>query len=677
MLKFPDKCLTSWLNGEILKQGLCVHGRWSDCSECRVWQRRRSTNNSEHELAPWYCFPLLAHVVSAVSVLVCAELCPVIRKKCHCKILPLRWPTRGVALMHTEISRDAAASTTPSAKRCNVASPNTATLSTPSNGSIDARLRAHLQQFPFQQRSAQECCAVLAQAVREMFDHLRANGRIHVVHTPEQMAEGMLTDPAQVNHTFDRVGLPELIARLHTLWLRRLGPGPQLEGIMQDWASNMTLEQLQHIKAARAARASQRLPKPARHSSNDVQAASKDPLGVDRRSVTRRASAKACRNFGATDDAAQRSAAVAEIQFELALGQVLQSQARAFTTHQTEPHIFLCKLGTRGSYTRSSDQVLSHDVVHEICHILSGECGGSKHVLFQCSMALDEGVTEYFAQQVCHHLNVPIVDGDGEDSQDASYERPTAFIRWLCRGVLDNSGTAQEVCAGINTEVFLGMEQAWYAAKFGGHQTIRSSIDTVVSILSTSLATQFTAAQSAALTLRHRLAAVKDFVTPSDEAARAAEHFLTSLGQFHAVPGTDTVRGMSVEGLVSDYRAPSCAVIFPVVRRAFRAFVDALESGAEAEVSDSDSVLVAQGGSQSQRTTPQNEPSFQSAARALSARLACLNARKPPPPSAQEIWTKAVHRLQMLVAAPPPDFGPAGLVWFKQLARQAGLWIDL
>ena len=100
-----------------------------------------------------------------------------------------------------------------------------------------------------------------------------------------------------------------------------------------------------------------------------------------------------------------------DIYLELARNIVNTNKTRAFTSSGDETHIVVTSNG------------LSHDLVHEFVHVLSGHKGG-QCTLRELSHLLDEGVTEYFAQLLCDRMNIPY------DTND-SYSNATTFARYL------------------------------------------------------------------------------------------------------------------------------------------------------------------------------------------------------------------------------------------------------
>lgn len=100
-----------------------------------------------------------------------------------------------------------------------------------------------------------------------------------------------------------------------------------------------------------------------------------------------------------------------DIYMELARNIVETNKTRAFTSNGDETHIVVTSRG------------LSHDLVHEFVHVLSGHKGG-QCTLRELSHLLDEGVTEFFAQLLCDRMKIPY-------DETHSYSNATSFARYL------------------------------------------------------------------------------------------------------------------------------------------------------------------------------------------------------------------------------------------------------
>eukprot|EP00750_Incisomonas_marina_P001606 INCI11347.3.p1 GENE.INCI11347.3~~INCI11347.3.p1 ORF type:complete len:645 (+),score=92.97 INCI11347.3:43-1977(+) len=461
---------------------------------------------------------------------------------------------------------------------------------------MDARIRLALRRTPFLTQSGTKSRETLARAVVEMFQLLRDEGRIRVVHSDAEMARGLMSDPSQVNHTFDQLSLPKLVVRLQTLWLRRIGPGPRLEQKMKQWAAGMSAEQRERVRISRSNR-------------NQDEAASPEE------SAQRHTQEE-------HEDEAQRLAALHEVQFELALGQILQSRARAFTTHTSCPRVFIRSLGHVHSRVVTapgagavqpplgSESIdLSHDLVHEICHILCGDNGGCHHALFRCSMALDEGVTEYFAQEVCAYLGIaaprPLLAAVAVavPLESKSYDRATSFIRWLCHG----NSVNESICGGG----FDGMEQVWFSMKFGRSETEQpklaseTDMSDVVAILSKELERRFLTARAAATRLYSFLSNQQcNFTTKKLGITSAAElkmcaAFIEACGPADALPWSSSTRAEilsfgapALRPSSDDTPQPALATMVSIVLRAYSGVLELAQTFVAGE-SDGDGAIEA------------------------------------------------------------------------------------
>ena len=542
----------------------------------------------------------------------------------------------------------------------------------------DAAARQRLEAIPFMTQPIETSRKVLADAVQAHFEHLRAMGRVRLVHSDEAMAEGLVNDPSQVNHFFDKLELPKLITRLNTLWLRRLGSGKLLQSKIEKWKRKVAALLLKDAPEQNQVGAA-------------VVASEKNhALVVAKRDIAVASTSKPTLNPSTTTGEEQaRQITLAQIHFELALGQVMQSKARAFTTHDQLPTVYLRvpapTRGAGGHVTSIQPVSLTHDLVHEICHVLSAPNGGCTHPLFQRSMAFDEGLTEYFAEEVCQVLGV----SDGVATALVSYERQTDFIRWLCRGGSGGGG-------------FAGLEQQLYAAKFGKMSS--ANLDGVVEVLGRHLRVQVETAQKAAVQLAPLFASVGVAVDEEQQRDTVSKRVACCL-QFEAACGLDSNSAAGCREALQVFshqrrsgfglahaqrfskplpeatRVPPAVLHFGIVRQPFEAARSYRESKTQQTPSKPKRVANDRRG----RKQPQNQ--FNAMAQKLKASLLAtsslrkklyerelaLAGKQAGGDTQQSEMERTLYALQ---AAKPPDLEAcraAGDKWLRQLAHAAGI----